>query len=898
MGKATILIVEDEAIVAADLASKLRQLGYDVVGTAAEGGEAIALAGRLRPQLVLMDIWLMGPLDGIAVAEAMCREYDLPVVYLTAHSDPATLARAKLTGPFGYILKPFEERELATQIELALYKFQADRELRQQREWLRVVLTSIGDAVIATDDKGRIAFVNLVAETLTGWTAEDAVGRPVQEVLCLVDQCAETPLDELVSRVLDERQPVTLANQATLRRKDGRLVPIEDSAAPMRDAAGKVIGAVLVFRDVTEKRRAEEALRRAKEDWEETFNTVPDCVAILDTEHRIVRANQSMARRLNLTPEECVGAHCYALVHGTACPPGNCPHANSCRNGQEQTVELEEAQLHTNFLITTTPRFDAHGNVVGTVHVARDITRLKEVERALQRLNADLERRVAEQTVEVRKSYDIVKTERQRFYDLLETLPVYVVLLTSDYHVYFANRYFRERFGETQGESCFEHLFHRAVPCDECRLTDVLSDGAPRRWELTFADGRVYDVYGFPFRNTDGSHLVLEMGIDITERRQAEAALRAKERSLVEAQRIGHLGNWEWDVVTDHLQWSDEAYRIFGREPQPSGVTYAAFLAWAHPADRARMEQAASAALADPRAQYSVEHRVVQPDGTERIVQERGEVTFADDGRPLRMFGTVHDITDRRRAEQETLRMKGELAHVERAARMGELAASLAHEISQPLTAILSNAQAARRFAAASAPDLDLLREILDDIIRDDKRAGSVIHGLRAMLQKGKTELEAICLNDAVREVAQLLHSEIVGCNAILTLDLTAPPADVQAGRVEIQQVLVNLILNALDAVRDQSSDRRKIRIRTYLASPSLVVAVEDRGCGIPLPDTTDIFEPFYTTKSTGLGMGLAICRRIVENYGGRIWAENNERMGATIAFALPVTPDGEELSQ
>ncbi len=164
-----ILIVEDEAIVAADLAGKLGRLGYEVAGIAAEGKEAVAMACRLGPQLVLMDIWLEGPMDGIEAAEAIRRQLDVPVIYLTAHSDPATLARAKLTGPFGYILKPFEERELATQIELALHKHQADRQLRDQREWLRVTLRSIGDAVIATDAAGQVAYINPVAEALTGW---------------------------------------------------------------------------------------------------------------------------------------------------------------------------------------------------------------------------------------------------------------------------------------------------------------------------------------------------------------------------------------------------------------------------------------------------------------------------------------------------------------------------------------------------------------------------------------------------------------------------------------------------------------------------------------------------------------------------------------------------------
>jgi len=264
MNKTTILIVEDEAIVAADLANKLRRLGYEVAGTAAGGEEAVALACSLRPQLVLMDIRLEGSIDGIEAADSIRRLHDAPLIYLTAHSDNATLARAKLTGPFGYILKPFEERDLATQIELALYKHRADRQLHEQREWLRVTLMSIGDAVIATDAAGRITFVNPVAESLTGWKAEEAVGQPIPRVFNLVNEQTGQAMKEPVARVLREGRAVPLANHAALVTKDGRTVPIEDSAAPILDAARQVIGAVLVFHEVTEKRRAEEALRESE----------------------------------------------------------------------------------------------------------------------------------------------------------------------------------------------------------------------------------------------------------------------------------------------------------------------------------------------------------------------------------------------------------------------------------------------------------------------------------------------------------------------------------------------------------------------------------------------------------------------------------------------------------
>ncbi len=263
MNKTKILIVEDEAIVAADLAGKLKQLGYEVAGTASEGLRAIELAEHLCPDLVLMDIKLEGEMDGIQASERLVKTCDLPVIYLTAHSDAATLERAKVTGPSGYILKPFEERELATQIELALYRHGAEKEIREQREWFRVTLTSIGDAVIAVDTEEKVNFLNPVAESLTGWKMEEAQGQPLSMVFPIINEVTLEEVKNPVSKVLQSGLPVALANHTALITKDDRSMPVEDSAAPIKDAAGGIIGVVLVFHDVTEKRRAEEALQEA-----------------------------------------------------------------------------------------------------------------------------------------------------------------------------------------------------------------------------------------------------------------------------------------------------------------------------------------------------------------------------------------------------------------------------------------------------------------------------------------------------------------------------------------------------------------------------------------------------------------------------------------------------------
>ncbi len=296
MSATSILIVEDEAIVAVDLGDKLQQLGYTLSGTAATGERAIELARQQRPSLVLMDIHLAGAMDGIAAADTIRRELDIPVVFLTAYSDTATLDRAKVTEPFGYVIKPFEERELRSTIEMAIYKHQADLQLRQHREWLRVTLASIGDAVIACDSEARVTYLNPVAEAVTGWKMQEALGRQIQSVLRLINEQTRQPCEDPVACVLREGRPVGLANRTVLLSKDGREVAIEDSAAPILDASGGIAGVVLVFHDVTEKRRAQERLEVSQHRQLEILESIADGFFSLDQEYRVTYINERGAQ--------------------------------------------------------------------------------------------------------------------------------------------------------------------------------------------------------------------------------------------------------------------------------------------------------------------------------------------------------------------------------------------------------------------------------------------------------------------------------------------------------------------------------------------------------------------------------------------------------------------------
>lgn len=259
-----ILIVEDEILVARDLEQQLTALGYQVVGIAGTGECALKLAAESQPHLVLMDIRLQGALDGIATAEQLRQRHLLPIVYVTAHADNATVARACFTEPFGYILKPFEERELRTTIEMALYKHEAERKLRASERRFATTLRSIADAVIATDEQGVITYMNPTAEALTGWPLVEAQGQPLTNIFRIINETTRQPTENPATRVLREGVTVGLANHTLLITRDSQEIPIDDSAAPILDDQSNCTGVVLVFRDITERRRAEERARSSE----------------------------------------------------------------------------------------------------------------------------------------------------------------------------------------------------------------------------------------------------------------------------------------------------------------------------------------------------------------------------------------------------------------------------------------------------------------------------------------------------------------------------------------------------------------------------------------------------------------------------------------------------------
>ncbi len=380
---------------------------------------------------------------------------------------------------------------------------------------------------------------------------------------------------------------------------------------------------------------------------------------------------------------------------------------------------------------------------------------------------------------------------------------------------------------------------------------------------------------------------------EILERKQVEDKLRKSETSLASAQRIAHHGSWEWDIPENKTYWSDEVFRIFGFAPQQFEVTYESFLDRIHQNDRSFVEEAVNRVLAESETGYNIQHRIIRPDGTERIVHELGEVKLGEDGKPARMTGTMQDLTEFKNIEAETSQLRDELAHLNRVGIIGNMASAIAHEINQPLTAILSNSQAALRLLNIDPPDLNEVREALTDIADADKRAGEVIRRIRSMVKKEEFHRELCNINTLIGEVIDFVQSEVVIQNISLTTNLEPRVRGIYVDKIQMQQVILNLIMNALDAMKNQPIDARHIDIATSIEDKEDVeVRITDSGAGVDEDNIENIFDPFYTTKTQGMGLGLSVCHSIIENHGGRIWVENCSGGGAKFSFRLPLTKD------
>jgi PAS domain S-box-containing protein len=382
-----------------------------------------------------------------------------------------------------------------------------------------------------------------------------------------------------------------------------------------------------------------------------------------------------------------------------------------------------------------------------------------------------------------------------------------------------------------------------------------------------------------------------EMSRETIRAAQLSDDLIKKDEWLDMAADTAGVGLWAWDFKSNLIWATERACLIYGFT-SAEAIPFDTFLAKLHPDDLEWVVQTSQRCIREG-TDFRNDYRIVLPDGSIRLMHVLAKAFINPAGVPERMTGVSIDITERKNIELELLQKHNELNHVNRVSTMGQLASTLAHEINQPLGAILRNTEAAELIMQEPSPDLDEIRAILEDIRKDDQRAGEVIDRIRNMMKPQKTERCCLDLNVLIGESLALVKSDADKRHVRLALDFDTPLPPVHGDRVQLQQVLINLLVNALDALSVNLPSNPLVTVCARSAGDSVEVDVFDNGSGITEDQLPHVFEPFFSSKSNGLGMGLAISKGIIEAHGGRMWVANNQSGGVTFTVSLPLVTGG-----
>jgi PAS domain S-box-containing protein len=496
-----------------------------------------------------------------------------------------------------------------------------------------------------------------------------------------------------------------------------------------------------------------------------------------------------------------------------------------------------------------------------------------------------------EHLTERKRAEEALRESEQRFRLAVESIPGLISILDANGEVEVVNGQVLTYFGKT-----LEELKHWGT--NDC----VHDDDRPRliaEWMRSFEAGQPFDteqrlrradgVYrwfqtrGLPLRDGDRIFRWYMLFTDIDDRKCAEQILERSQLYLSEAQKLTHVGSWALQPQAGKLvHWSDELLRIFGFDPG-AAPTLEDIVNRVHPDDR---EQAQQRSRQQSSESYAEEYRIMLPDGTVKHLHVIGHPIFDATGTVVEFIGTAFDITERKRAEAELRQAQAALAHQQRVSLLGEVAASLAHEIKQPIAAASIDAKVCLRALADDRLNVQAAREAATRLVKDAARADEVIKRTTALYKRDTMQRERVDINALIREMAVLFQQEAAASAVSVHTELTDGIPSVMADRVQLQQVFMNLVLNAIEAMKHSGGD---LTIASRLGEDGqTLISVTDAGVGLPTENPDQIFDSFVTTKPQGTGMGLAITRSIVESHGGRLWATANSGPGATFVFSLP----------
>jgi PAS domain S-box-containing protein len=796
-----------------------------------------------------------------------------------------------------------------------------ERQLAEERERLRITLASIGDGVISTDAEGRITYLNGVGEALTGWSQSEAAGRPLTDIFHIVNEVTRAPVDNPALRALREGRIVGLANHTVLIARDGTERPIDDSAAPMCSQSGATIGAVLVFRDVMERKRDEEARARLA-----AIVQFSDDAILSKTLDGIIRSWNAGAERLfGYTPEEAVGQHITLLI-----PPDRLDEETEIlrrlRRGERiehfETVRRRKDGQLLDISLTVSPVKDASGQIIGASKIARDITDRKRTDAALResegrhRFLAEL----AAATHPLADPKEVMVTSARR-------LAEYLGVDRCAYAEVENEAVFAVVADHTRGVPSIVGRWPVASFGAECQramlanvpfvINDVDRDPRAGTDLVAYRQTNIQAVICVPLHKagkfvaamavhqktarhwTPSEIQLVETVIgrcwESIERARATRALKEAADRLALAFDAASLGDWSWDTTTDLVTSSVRASQIFGIAPG-TPITWKELQARLHPEDREMVLREIERTMAT-REQYDVEYRVLRLDGQEVWVSAKGRAEYGDHGRALRMFGVIQDITEKKMLEQELRHRASELASADR--KKDDFIALLAHELRNPLAPVLTGLQVMRlsgdpkvvaNARARMERQLSHMVRLIDDLLDVSRMSRNKLH-----LQKAKVPLAEV-ISHAIEAASPPIES------AGHHLHVTMPPEPIMldADLTRLAQVFGNILTNSAKYTERGGH----IWLTARRQDGHAVIAIRDTGIGIPseaLPRVFDMFAQLdrrIERVTGGLGIGLALVKALVESHGGTVTAESpGTGGGSTFTVRLPVADDGKDTS-
>ena len=734
----------------------------------------------------------------------------------------------------------------------------------------RLVVDNIPGLVGILSASGAVQFVNRQILDYTGRTLEELAEWGTNDTVHPDDL---PHVIQVFSQSIVSGTPYEIVQR--LRRSDGAYRWFLNNGFPLRDTAGRIVRWCVLLTDIHERKCAEDALRESERASRLTVDCIPGLVATHTPDGQVEFVNQQLLEYFGLTLEELKHWDSSEITHPEDLPRVVKLFTHSIASGDPFDFEVRSRRadgVYRWLQSRGSPLRDSNGRIVRWYNLLIDIDERKRAEQALA-------------------------TNERGLKLITDTIPALAWSARPDGSADFFNQHYLEFVG-LSAEQADGWGWTAAVHADDVNdlaatWQRILASGTTGEAEarLRRHDGeyRWFLFRANPLRDDTGA-IVKWYGVntDVDDLKRAEVGLRRSEAFLAEGQRLARIGNFVWHLGTGDVSWSDEVYRMFEFE-LGTKVTLKLISSRVHPEDLHMLNDLVERA-GRGESYFEYEHRLLMPDDSIKHLHLIAHAARDAQG-GLEYIGAVQDVTRRRAAEEALDRARSDLAHVARVATVSTLTASIAHEVNQPLSGIITNAGTCLRMLDATPPNIDGARETARRAIRDGNRAADVVARLRALYSKKEFTLEPLDLNDATREVIALSSTDLQRNRIAVQSEFADDLPSVTGDRIQLQQVILNLLRNASDAMAGVVDRPRQLLVRTEAESGERVrLTIRDAGIGLPAEGLDSLFDVFYTTKSGGMGIGLFVSRSIVERHQGRLWAEQNERgPGATFSFSIPV---------